>query len=47
MSFVRYERLLNELLRAEIAVTEAQTAYFLEIAERIERRNRRNPQFTL
>ena len=47
MSFVRYEYLLNKLLRAELAVTETQTEYFLEIVERIERRNRRNPQFTL
>jgi hypothetical protein len=43
----RYEYLLDKLLEAEIAVTEAQTEYFLELVERIERRNRRNPQFTL
>jgi hypothetical protein len=47
MSLVRYEYLLDKLLQAEIAVTEKQTEYFLEVVERIERRRRRHPQFTL
>jgi hypothetical protein len=37
----RYKYLLDKLLWAEIAVTEAQAAYFLQLAERIERRSRR------
>jgi hypothetical protein len=44
---VPYEYLLDKLLEAELAVTNAQTEYFLQLVERIERRNRRNPQFTL
>jgi hypothetical protein len=43
----RYEYLLDKLLWAEIAVTEAQTAYFLQLAERIAARSRRAPKFTL
>jgi hypothetical protein len=35
----RYEYLLDKLLWAELAVTEAQTAYFLQLAERIERQS--------
>jgi hypothetical protein len=41
----RYEYLLNELLKAELKVTETQTEYFLQLAERIAKlsaaRNRR------
>jgi len=41
ITLARYEYLLDELLQAEIAVTEAQTAFFLETAERIAARSRR------
>jgi hypothetical protein len=40
----RYEHLLNELLRAELAVTETQTEFFLRTAERIAARSRRAPK---
>ena len=42
-----YERLLDELLRAEITAVEAQAEHLQQLVARIDARSRREPKFTL